>query len=110
MSLIYHLVTPAAWAERPDDPYRAASLETEGFVHASYAHQVAASANRFYAGAAELLVLAIEPDRLGSPLKAEQAGSGELFPHVYGPIDRAAVAAVLTLARDGTGKWAFSPP
>jgi uncharacterized protein (DUF952 family) len=107
MSEIYHLVTPAAWQAGPDQPYQAASLQSEGFIHCSYAHQVAASANRFYASAGELMVLCIDPDRLSSPLKAEPATSGELFPHVYGPINRDAVTSVRTLSRDAAGKWVF---
>ena len=107
MSEIYHLVLPATWQASPDEPYRAASLETEGFIHCSYAPQVAASANRFYASAAELLVLCIDPDRLSSPSKAEPAGTGELFPHVYGPINRDAVTSVRTLSRDDSGRWVF---
>src|SRR5262245_33196732 len=107
VSEIYHLVLPSAWAARPDEPYRTDSLATEGFIHCSYAHQVAASANRFYAAAAELLVLRIDPARLSSPLKAEPAGSGELFPHVYGPINRDAVTSVPRLDRDAAGKWVF---
>src|SRR5947207_932288 len=107
MSEIYHLVLPSLWEARPGEPYRAASLDAEGFIHCSYAHQVAGSANRFYASAGELLVLGIDPARLSSPLKAEAAGSGELFPHVYGPIDRDAVTSVRPLARDASGKWVF---
>jgi uncharacterized protein (DUF952 family) len=107
MSEIYHLVTPSLWHATPDQPYRAGSLGTEGFIHCSYAHQVAASANRFFASAGELLVLKIDPARLRCPLKAEAAGSGELFPHVYGPIDRDAVTSVRPLARDPSGKWVF---
>lgn len=107
MSEVFHLVLPAAWQANPDEPYRAASLQTEGFIHCSYGPQVAASANRFYASASELLVLSIDPDRLSSPLKAEPAGSGETFPHVYGPINRDAVTSVRALARDEAGKWLF---
>ena len=107
MSEIYHLVLPSVWEARPGEPYRADSLQTEGFIHCSYAHQVAASANRFYASAGELLVLRIDPATLSSPVKAEAAGSGELFPHVYGPIDRDAVTSARPLARDAAGKWVF---
>jgi uncharacterized protein (DUF952 family) len=68
---------------------------------------VAASANRHYAAADDLLVLAIDPERLTHPLKAEPARSGEVFPHVYGPIDRGAVVSARPMARDGSGKWVF---
>jgi choline monooxygenase len=108
MTLIYHLVAPADWRKGPADDYRAASLDTEGFIHCSYAAQVAGSANRFYASAGELLVLTIDPARLGAPLKVEPAGTGELFPHIYGPLNRSAVVSAQPLQREPDGRWAFS--
>ena len=43
---------------------------------------------------AEVVLLRIDPDRLTSPVVVEDlVGSGEPFPHVYGPIDLAAVVA-----------------
>jgi uncharacterized protein (DUF952 family) len=108
MPLIYHLVTPAAWQQAHTD-YRAESLQTEGFIHCSFADQVARSANRFYAGTDALLVLHIDPHRLGSPLKVEAAGTGEQYPHVYGPINRAAVLRADALQRGPDGMWAFTP-
>src|SRR5437868_1957232 len=107
MPRIYHLVTPATWTEAGGD-YRTDSLAGEGFIHCSFAEQVARSANRFYAGAADLLVLHIDPDRLTAPLRTEAAGSGEFFPHVHGPINRAAVVAVETLRRGPDGGWVFA--
>jgi len=109
MRPIYHLVTRSAWEQAPAEAYRAGSLASEGFIHCSYAEQVAWAANRFYAEAADLLVLQIDPGKLTSPLKAEAAAHGEVFPHIYGPIDRAAVVAVLTLGRGGDGQWVFVP-
>jgi uncharacterized protein (DUF952 family) len=104
MPHIYHLVTPAAWGQAGDE-YQADSLEGEGFIHCSFADQVARSANRFYAGAPELLLLHIDRGRLARPLRTEAAGTGELFPHVYGPINREAVVAVESLKRGPDGQW-----
>jgi uncharacterized protein (DUF952 family) len=107
MASVYHLVVPTAWESGPTEDYRADSLATEGFIHCSLAEQVAKSANRFYSGVSELLLLEIAPERLRSPLRYEAAGSGELFPHIYGPINRSAVVAVHRLQRDGAGQWAW---
>jgi uncharacterized protein (DUF952 family) len=57
MRTLYHLVLRSAWEKSSDQPYRADSLTDEGFIHCSYADQVARSANRFYAEQSELLVL-----------------------------------------------------
>jgi len=107
MERIYHLVLRSTWLANPALEYRTDSLATEGFIHCSQVHQVAESANRFYANAVDLLVLEVEPAGLTSSLKYEAAGSGELFPHVYGPINRQAVVAVHAMKRDGNGKWVF---
>lgn len=109
MRLIYHLVARAVWEKAPVDGYSADSLATEGFIHCSNADQVAGAANRFYASAAELLLLHLDASRLTSPLRDEASGSGELFPHVYGPINRSAVVQVQALQRGADGRWAFTP-
>ncbi len=108
MDVVYHLVLRPRWEARPEQDYRADSLDSEGFIHCSYADQVARSANRFYADAEELLVLEIDTNLLVSPLRAEPARSGEVFPHVHGPINRDAVVAVHRLGRDAGGQWMFA--
>jgi uncharacterized protein (DUF952 family) len=109
MERIYHLALRPAWEGAPEEDYRAESLATEGFIHCSRADQVARSANRFYAGATGLLVLTIDPTLLVSPLRHEPASSGELFPHVHGPINRSAVMAVTEMTRGPDGLWKFTP-
>jgi len=92
---IYHLALAGDWAAaRATGEYRISTrgltLEQVGFIHASYAHQIAATYQRFYADAGPLKLLIIDPQRLaalGLPLRAEAApDSGELFPHVYGAL------------------------
>lgn len=104
--MIYHIVSRAVWEQSKSGPYRAESLATEGFIHCSYQDQVARVANLFYRDHADLVVLAIEPGLLTSLVSAEEV-DGERFPHVYGPIDRAAVAAVHKLERAADGQWTF---
>ena len=103
--LLYHLVPPAVWARTENPLYRAASLETEGFIHCSYREQVAWVANQLYAAEPELMLLTIDPNRLISPVRDEDPGTGELFPHVYGPIPAAAVVAIDRMSRDPEGRW-----
>ena len=107
MRIIYHLVPKAAWEIAPPGPFRAPSLESEGFIHCSNREQVARSANKFYADELEMLVLAIDPARLSSELRDEEGRPGELFPHIYGPIDREAIIEVIGLVRGPYGRWQF---
>jgi uncharacterized protein (DUF952 family) len=110
MRVVYHLLLRTTWEQAPPGPYRAASLASEGFIHLSNASQVAAAANRFYVAEEDLLLLHVDATRLTSPLRDEPAASGELFPHVHGPLDRTAIIAVETLRRGLDGDWVFSNP
>jgi uncharacterized protein (DUF952 family) len=112
--VIYHITSLKAWREAGQrGEYRAESLETEGFIHCSTETQVLPVAAKYYPGRGRLLLLAIDPARLSAQLKweppsggAPPAGvpEGEVFPHVYGPINLDAVVRVFDLepAPDGT--------
>lgn len=100
---LYHLALAEEWrAARSAGVYtrstRGLSLAEVGFIHASRADQLAGTWRRFYADAAEVVVLHIDPERLaaaGVPVRLEPAPqSGELFPHLYGPLPVAAVRLV----------------
>jgi glutathione S-transferase len=115
IATLFHIALPDEWeAAKAGGSYdrstRGRSLAEEGFIHCSYRHQVEATANRFYADVAELVVLTLDGDRIGSPIVEEAAvEAGELFPHVYGPIPVEAVVAATPLARDANG-WCLAPP
>ena len=98
---LYHLALGPEWqAARADGVYRRStrgrSLEEVGFIHLSNAHQVEATAALFYGDlpAGAVLLLTIDPQRLaaaGLEVRLEQVGSGEPFPHLYGPLPLGAV-------------------
>ncbi len=104
--LILHLTTAPEWDRaRADGKYRAASLDTEGFIHCSLPTQVTHVADWFYRDVSDLVLLCIDPDGLTSELRWEpsaDAFAGD-FPHVYGPIDAAAVIAAVPWARGDDG-------
>jgi uncharacterized protein (DUF952 family) len=116
--MIYHITSRTAWAEaRARGDYRSESLETEGFIHCSTETQVVQVAENFYKGARDLLLLVIEPACLTSDLRWEAPSGGtpppgvpegDLFPHVYGPINLDAVVQVVDMQSNPDGK--FSPP
>ena len=94
MSLL-HIAEPAAWeAAARSGVYAPSSLADEGFVHCSTPTQVAATGQRYYSGRQGLLLLSIDPDAAAVPLKWEPGPTGDLFPHLYGPIPTHAVTAV----------------
>ena len=90
--LIYHIVLPDVWESvKNSSSYSAASLETEGFIHCSYDHQLDGVIGRYYANEAELVILTIDPAKLTSELVEEPSTGGEIYPNIYGPINLDAV-------------------
>ena len=92
--LIYHIVLSDAWAAFDTGLYEARSLETEGFIHCSFAEQLDAVIERYYSGEERVVVLEIESDRLMSRMIKEPSTNSEIYPHVYGPINRDAIVRV----------------
>ena len=105
---IFHLVPAAQW-RRDLDPYAPPTLDDEGFVHCSAADQVARVADTLFAGRRDLILLEIDPTRLPAEVVWEDLYDlGEDFPHVYGPISRAAVVAATAYLPHADGR--FSAP
>jgi uncharacterized protein (DUF952 family) len=118
--VILHLMPSADWARwRGDGPYEPASMATEGFVHCTGDDELMLTvANRFYADESDLLVVTLDERRLTSEVRWEApahpdgsapAESEPRFPHVYGPLDGAAVVEVRRLRRSGDRFVGYEP-
>ncbi len=92
--LIYHIVLPDVWVAFDGDLYEAASLASEGFIHCSFAGQLDDVIGRYYSGANRIVVLEIDSDKLTSKLINEPSTNNEIYPHIYGPINRDAIVSV----------------
>jgi len=113
--MIYHLTSPQAWSEAQGrGEYRAESLETEGFIHCSTETQVLPVAETYYKGQPDMVLLKIDPAQLSSELRWEPPSGGapppgvpegELFPHVYGPLNLDAVMKVYDLEANSDGSY-----
>src|SRR5690349_1869662 len=113
--MIYHVTSRSAWGEaRQSGEYRAESLDTEGFIHCSTGSQVLPVVEKYYMGQIDLLLLMIDPSRLSSDLKWEPPSGGtpppgvpegELFPHIYGPINLDAIVNVYPLESNPDGQF-----
>jgi uncharacterized protein (DUF952 family) len=115
MTLIYHLTPASTWEQaRRDGEYTMSTLDKtlaeEGFIHASTAGQVAQTANRFYQGVPDLLILSIDVSRVRPEIRWEQVPSSpDPFPHIYGPLNADAVVRADPLEPDASGRFAFVP-
>ncbi|HEX6279735.1 MAG TPA: DUF952 domain-containing protein [Pyrinomonadaceae bacterium] len=91
---VYHIVLPEKWASVKDgSSYEAESLATEGFIHCSHDQQLDGVIKRYYSDAPELVILKLDSDKLTSKLVSEPSTGGEIYPHIYGPINLDAVVS-----------------
>ena len=114
MTTIFHITSRDAWEQGlRSGAYRAPSLDQQGFIHFSTAEQVVATANRYYRGQADLLLLEVDPARLAAELRyeppAEAPDSAERFPHLYGALNLDAVTRVIAFPSDAGGGWSALP-
>ena len=87
------------------------TLAEVGFIHCSTAQQLQGTAKKFYGDCKEeIVVLAINTSELataGIEVKYEDAGNGELFPHIYGALPCGLVQVVLLSSFGSSGLLEF---
>ncbi|MDP6108861.1 MAG: DUF952 domain-containing protein [Rhodospirillales bacterium] len=103
--LIFHMCKSSLWqAVQQGGLYRGSGDDiADGFIHFSTADQLVESVARHRAGITGLLLIAVNPDDLGKALKWEPSRRGQLFPHLYGPLEVSKVISAdkLPLGEDG---------
>jgi uncharacterized protein (DUF952 family) len=119
MATILHITTWADWdAARAAGSYRPPSLEQEGFIHCSTPAQAVETADKYFHGRTDLILLCIDESRIAGALRYEPPAtiggapdprSGELFPHIYGPLDPDAVVRTVAFPCDRDGRFALPP-
>lgn len=108
---IYHMCRRAEWeAAKTTGAYRGSSQDiADGFIHFSNGEQIVTSAAKHRAGQDELVLIAVDPERLGGELKWEKSRNGALFPHLYGALRLGAVLWVRDLPLGPDGLHQFPP-
>ena len=107
--LIYKILSATEWqaAERAG-VFKGVGIDlTDGFIHFSTAEQAAETAAKHFAGQAGLVLVAVDPEKLGAALKWEVSRGGQLFPHLYASLLTRDVAWAKALPVDVDGKHSF---
>jgi uncharacterized protein (DUF952 family) len=93
---IYKILSRAAWdAAVETGRFDGAAIDVEdGYIHFSTAAQAPETAARHFRGQAGLVVAAFDAEDLGAGLKWESSRGGQLFAHLYGPLDPALAKGV----------------
>jgi glutathione S-transferase len=114
VTIIYHIAEAADWeqAQRAGQyttSTRGVSLAEQGFIHTSQDAQVALVANAFYRGVPDLILLTIDTERVGSPIRYEPVPGQDLpYPHIYGPLNPDAVVETRPFTPGPDGVFTFS--
>jgi uncharacterized protein (DUF952 family) len=109
MKTILHITKRSQWEDaQKAGRYEADSLPSQGFIHCSKPDQVVAVANFLFRGQTDLVLLCIDPDKAVPQIRYENLEGGEkLFPHIYGPLNLDAVAAVCRFEPGPDGTFAL---
>ncbi|WP_309736155.1 DUF952 domain-containing protein [Chamaesiphon sp. OTE_75_metabat_556] len=98
MNTILHITLADRWTKAKNlGSYRSDTLATEGFIHCSTLAQVVGSANRFFTGLQNVMILVIDRDRVTSEIRDEGVDQNNLFPHIYGELNIDAVIKAVDL-------------
>jgi uncharacterized protein (DUF952 family) len=105
LSAIYKILARSDWeAAQARGRFGGSAVDRQdGFIHFSTAAQAQETARRHFAGQRGLVVLEVEADELGDALRWEPSRGGDLFPHLYGPLDTARVRSVAEAPLDADG-------
>ena len=104
--MTFHLATTETWArQRDQETYLPDSFAQDGFIHCTDGEQnMIDTANRYYANdPAPFICLEINPTRVTSEIRYEDPA--RIYPHIYGPLDNAAVTGIRAFVRDAGGRF-----
>ena len=109
MARIFHLITEQDWnTSSGEEFWRPNSLADEGFIHCSRDEEQALKVvQRLYPDRSDLLALEVDTDKLQHSLICEPSRSGEIYPHIYGPLETNAVVKVWRVKPDGLGGYSL---
>lgn len=109
MTTVYKIVAADLWQAAEDSGvFTGAGIDpNDGFIHLSTEAQARRTAELFFAGQDNLVLVAADAARLGDALKYEASRDGDLLPHLYGSLPLIAVLSVRPLPLGADGNHIF---
>jgi len=109
MRIIYKICPESLWRDAETAQFfKGAPIDIQdGYLHFSTEQQVRETADKHFAGQRDLLLIAIDSDKLGPALRYEPSRGGDLFPHLYAPLALSAVLWVKPLPIGPDGRHVF---
>jgi uncharacterized protein (DUF952 family) len=109
MTTVYKIIAADLWhAAEGSGVFTGAGIDLkDGFIHLSTGAQARRTAQLYFAGQGNLVLVAIDEASLGDALKYEPSRDGDLFPHLYGSLPLTAVLSVRPLPLGADGNHIF---
>ena len=105
MSKIYKILPKSEWdAARATGVFAGSAVDlADGFIHFSGHDTAQRTAELYFKGQSDLMLLTVEADHLGEALKWEATRGGALFPHLFRALKVDEVTAERALELDADG-------
>ena len=106
---VYKIVPKPLWrAAEAAGAFAGSPIDhADGYIHFSTAGQLAETAAKHFGAEADLLLVAVDADRLGDALRYEPSRGGALFPHLYAPLPLHCVRWIKPLPLGADGRHSF---
>jgi uncharacterized protein (DUF952 family) len=110
MTLIYKIASAKLWrVAESQGSFTGAPIDLkDGYIHFSTAEQARETVALHFKGQDDLVIAAIDAERLKDNLKWEPSRGGSLFPHLYAALPMDAVIWVKPLPMNADGSHDFS--
>ena len=83
------------------------SLKSEGFIHSSTREHILWAANKHYLGKTDLLLIAIDPQKIKVPWRFDVVKNIGSFPHIYGELNVDAAIRLEPFRQNESGLFEF---
>jgi uncharacterized protein (DUF952 family) len=107
--IMYHMLPKDEWEKaQAAGSYSPESVEKEGFIHTSRMDQTVATANRYYGGKTDMVLLRIDRVTVKHEVKDDPV-HGDTYAHIYGPLNLDAVTGCAPFLPNGEGVFGDFP-
>ena len=97
---LIHVTTREAWERSvPTGRYYPDGFETEAFIHCSHRDQLDGVLSAHFSAHDHVLLLVLDVAKIGADTRYERSGDEQDYPHIYGPIEAAAVVQRIAVQR-----------
>lgn len=105
-TLVYKITTSGEWASAIAGRTFTGSADDvrDGYIHLSSEAQLSTTADTYFTGVRDLVLVALPARSLGDALVYEPSRGGDLFPHYYGALPVALARWVRPIPLDEAGR------